>query len=208
MEIESHKKQLMFKKNVVVPTPSIDEVQSYLNLWDSLENYTLQENALNKLFLEVYPTNSEIEDILIKVASLNDFYSTNIYSPFKMAKHILELKIDDRLRAGDFTLINDIAALETKPGKIVSMYSFASKYCSHHFPEVYPIYDSYVDDILKYFRNKDEFFDFDNLDLKDYSKFRDIILQFQKFYRIEEFNIKNIDRYLWQVGKKHFPHTY
>jgi len=208
MDNEYQKKSRVFKNGVKVPTPSVEEVQSYLDLWDKLENYTLQENALNKLFLTVYPTNTEINDILIKVASLNDFYSTNIFSPFKMAKHILELKIDDRLRAGDLTLINDIALLETKAGKTVSMYSFASKYCSHHFPDVYPIYDSYVDDILRHFKYVDRFYEFDKADLKDYPKFLNVILQFQKYYKIEKFNIKKIDRYLWQVGKKHFPRTY
>ena len=31
-------------------------------------------------------------------------------------------------------------------GKKKNLYSFASKYCSHHNPEAYPIYDSYVDE--------------------------------------------------------------
>ena len=35
---------------IIIPTPSIDEVEKYLKKWDSLENYVLQENSLNKLF--------------------------------------------------------------------------------------------------------------------------------------------------------------
>ena len=84
-------------------------VIKYLNKWDSLENYVLQENALDKLFFKVYPSNTDIHDILIKCSSLNDFYSTNIFSIFPVAKHILNLNIDDRLKQGDTTLVNDIA---------------------------------------------------------------------------------------------------
>ena len=32
-----------------IPTPCKNEVEKYLKKWDSLENYVLQENALNKL---------------------------------------------------------------------------------------------------------------------------------------------------------------
>jgi len=208
MEIEKQKKIRVYKKNIEVPTPTNEEVQKYLRHWDSLDNYRLQEDALNKLFFNVYPKNVEIEDILIKVAALNDFYSTNIYYPFNMAQHILELNIDDRMRVGDLSLVNDIATLETKPGKVVNLYSFASKYCSHHYPEIYPIYDRYVEDILKHFRDNDSFYNFGNSDLKDYSKFKNIILNFQNHYEIRDYNIKFMDRYLWQVGKEYFPRSY
>lgn len=208
MDTEIVKKRKIYKREIEVPTPSKDEVLKYLQSWDNLENYTLQENALNKLFLTTYPNNVDINDILIKVASLNDFYSTNILSPFKMAKHILELNIDSRLSTGDLSLVNDIATLEVRPGKIVQMYSFASKYCSHHYPDIYPIYDSYVEYILKYFKSKDAFSTFKNSDLKNFSEFKKVIIQFQEYYKIEEFSVKNIDRYLWQLGKHYFPRNY
>ena len=62
-----------------IPKPSKEEVEKYLKLWDSLENYVLQENSLNKLFYKTYPKNTDIDDILIKASSLNDFYSTNSF---------------------------------------------------------------------------------------------------------------------------------
>ena len=34
----------------VIPTPSVEEVEFYLKQWDALENYHLQEDALDKLF--------------------------------------------------------------------------------------------------------------------------------------------------------------
>ena len=45
-------------------------------------------------FFDLIPENKQIEDILIKCSTLNDFYSTNIFSIFPVAKHILQLDID------------------------------------------------------------------------------------------------------------------
>lgn len=190
-----------------IPKPSKREVEKYLNRWDSLENYVLQENALDKLFFEVYPNNTDISDILIKCSSLNDFYSTNIFSIFPVAKHILELNIDERLRGGDTSLVNDIANV-TINNKNKYFYSFATKYCSHHFPTEFPIYDSFVEKCLLYFGKKDSFEVFNSTELKDYSRFKEILVKFKRFYNIDEFNLKDIDRYLWQLGKDYFPKKY
>lgn len=191
----------------VIPKPNKKEVIKYLNLWDSLENYVLQESSLDKLFLKTYPENKDINDILIKASSLNDFYSTNIFSIFPVAKHILELNIDERLQNGDELLVNDITKI-TINGKQKNFYSFATKYCSHHDPILFPIYDSYVEKILVYFKKQDKFYNFKREDLKDYSKFKNILIEFKKFYEIDEYNLKDIDRYLWQLGKEYFPKKY
>lgn len=53
--------------------PTTEEVKKYLKLWDSLENYVMQEDALDKLFFETYPYNSSISEILVKASTLNDF---------------------------------------------------------------------------------------------------------------------------------------
>lgn len=89
-----------------------------------------------------------------------------------------------------------------------NFYSFASKYCSHHNPLEYPIYDSYVDEVLRYFRNNDEFSDFQDGDLKDYAKFKSILNDFRTFYGLDQYNLKQIDQYVWQLGKDYFPKNY
>ncbi len=190
-----------------VPRPCKDEVKRYLSQWKTLENYTLQESALDKLFLRTYPKNTDIDEVLIKVSALNDFYSTHIFSPFQVAKHILELQIDGKLQAGDVTLVNDLAKVKIN-GTTKNFYSFATKYCSHHFPADFPIYDSYVDHVLRYFRDVDSFFHFSNADLKNYSDFKNILLQLRSFYNLEPYNLKDIDKYLWQLGKEVFPKKY
>ena len=75
-------------------------------------------------------------------------------------------------------------------------------------PNVFPIYDSYVEKILKYFKQKDKFYHFKNEDLKTYHKFRKILDAFQKFYGLEKYSKKDLDRYLWQLGKRYFPNNY
>ena len=190
-----------------IPNPSKDEVKKYLQKWDSLDNYVLQDSSLDKLFLKTYPNNTDINDILIKASSLNDFYSTNIFSIFSVAKHILELNIDERLKAGDETLVNDIAKIIIN-NKNKNFYSFASKYCSHHYPTEYPIYDNYVEKVLLYFKKRDKFDDFTKEDLKNYKTFKKILITFKNFYKIDEYDLKEIDKYIWQLGKEYFPKKY
>jgi hypothetical protein len=189
-------------------TPCVEEIIKYLKKWDSLESYTLQENALEKLFNRTYPKNTDIEDVIIKVSTLNDFYSTNIFSPFTVAKHIVALNIDERLEKKDDTLVNDIAKVKMDNGNIINFYSFATKYCSHHKPYEYPIYDSYVDKILRHFRDKDSFYDFKTAKLKEFTSFKEILINFRSYYGLEDYSLKDIDRYLWQLGKEKFPNKY
>ena len=204
MQINYDRKQ---KSDIVISKPSGIEVEKYLKTWKNLKNYQLQEDALDKLFFELLPSNEEISDILLKVATSNDFYSTNIFSVYPVAEHILSLKIDERLRQGDVTLVNEIQNV-TINGVTRKFYSFSTKYCSHHNPNEYPIYDSYVEKVLKYFRKTDKFSKFKNADLKDYQKFKNIIIAFIEYYDLEEFNLKEIDQYLWQLGKEYFPNKY
>lgn len=204
------KKEYNIKKNEIgtISRPCEEEVEKYLLEWEKLDNYVIQEMALDKLFHQIYPKNTNIEEILVKVATLNDFYSTNIFSGYKVAKHILSLNIDKRLECVDETLVNDIATLVLNEEKIKNFYSFATKFCSHHKPYNYAIYDSYVDKVLRYFRDVDGFADFKDIDLKEYSKFIKIIRQFQNYYSLEKYNLKMLDRYLWMLGKEKFPKKY
>lgn len=187
--------------------PSVIEVDKYLDSWNSLENYALQENSLYKLFHKTYLLNNDIDDILIKVCSLNDFYSTNIYSPFLVAKHILNLNIDERLSSGDLSVVDAISRININ-NKEIRFYSFATKYCSHHQPDKYPIYDSYVGKLLNYFNKVDKFYGQKKLNLRDYEVFYSVIKKFSSFYGLNKYTVKQIDKYLWQAGKKYFPKNY
>ena len=190
-----------------IPEPSVEQVLYWLKSWDELEDYVAQEDAIDKLFKGEFSSNSSLQNILIKCSVLNDFYSTNIFKIYPVAKHILKLNIDERLKAGDPTLVDDIAHININY-KEKNFYSFASKYCSHHNELEFPIYDSYVHKVLKYFKKVDKFFEFNEADLKIYPKYKNILIEFRKFYHLERFNLKELDKYLWQFGKRYFPKTY
>lgn len=190
------------KSDILTPHP--DLLSQYLAKWEQLENYRLQEASLGILFHEMCPENVKIEHVLLKVSALNDFYSTNIFDTYSVAKHILEKNIDMRLEANDYTLVNDIAEISIK-GKTKNFYSFASKYCSHHKPTIYPIFDSYVEKMLLYYKSIDDFSIFAKPDLKEYELFIEIIKTFQNFYKLNKFSLREIDIFLWLAGKEWFP---
>lgn len=190
-----------------IPAPCAEQVEHYLAKWKTLPNYTAQEDSLNKLFWQLYPHNDDINNVLAKTAILNDFYSTNIFSTYTVAKHIVDLDIDDRLAAGDLTVVNDIAKVEIN-GSQKNLYSFATKYCSHHNDKIYPIFDRYVERVLLYFRDKDGFFDFKKPDLKNCIKLCEIIKAFQAFYNLKSYTLKEMDKYMWLLGKEYMPNSY
>ena len=186
--------------------PSVDEVKRYIDKWNGLENYVNQEKALDMLFREKCRYNTDIRDVLIKCSALNDFYSTNIFDVHSVAKHIWKLNIDKRLADGDLSLVKDISEVMVgNPPQKRSFYSFATKFCSHHQPEKYAIYDSYVEKLLMDFKKRgDEFSAFKLSDLKEYDCYMKVIRDFQNYYGLEQFTVKQIDQYLWQLGKEYF----
>lgn len=198
------------KKQLRPEKPTSELITEYLRRWENwekLENYRLQEESLRLLFKELCPENQTIEHILLKVSVLNDFYSTNIFDTYTVAKHILSHDIDIHLHNRNYEIVNIIAAT-TINGKAKNFYSFASKYCSHHNPETFPIYDSFVDKMLQHYRRSDQFCSFEQGDLKNYSKFIEIIWKFKGFYELEEFSLRQIDIFLWLAGKEFFPKSY
>jgi len=88
--------------------------------------------------------------------------------------------------------------------KLETFIHLSTKYCSRHKPADYPIYDSYVDSVLRYFRDVDGFYEFKSQDLKDYPLFRRIVSEFRDFYGLGEYDFKKIDMYLRRLGKEKF----
>ena len=183
--------------------PSIKDVEWFLKYWNELPSYSNQEHALDKLFMQLCPKNTSIEDILIKCSALNDFYSTNIFDIHTVAQHILSLHVDERLEKGDRSLVNDIAHVEVN-GKGHFFYSFATKYCSHHKPECYAIYDNYVEKVLLSINEREHYANFKRECLKDYETYMSVIRAFQQRFGLMQYNIKQLDQYLWQLGKWYF----
>ncbi len=197
--------------------PSVEEMKKYHSYWNSDNNgeYKEHEKALNWLFIDNPETkgNTDMKAVIIKCSVLNDFYATNIFKVFPVAKKILSIKdIDDRLKRGDYSLVNEIAKVEdektdeTKETKVRFNYSFATKYCSHHQPKLFPIYDRYVADVLCALKKQyPNVFSFKKREeLKRYEMFVKAIDEVKANFGLENYNYKDMDRYLWLLGKEYF----
>jgi hypothetical protein len=81
-------------------------------------------------------------------------------------------------------------------------YSFATKFCSWHSPAVYPIYDSYANECLWAYQNRDRFSNFQRQDLYYYEKYAAVVSVFRSFYRLDSFTFKRLDHFLWHIGEE------
>lgn len=175
------------------PTPEL--VMEYVQRFER-EDYGITEKALTELF-QTFPRNTQLEEVLVKVAALNDLYNTNIYAVYDVAKHIWRLDIDSKLEQHSLDVVEKIAVVMVKE-KQRRNYSFATKYCSFHVPEVYPIYDGYVDRMLWAYRKRDGFAEFKRSELWDsYLRYVKVIEQFRSYYGLGRFSLREIDRFLW-----------
>lgn len=164
------------------------------------------EETMEKLFQVLIPENKNIHDVLIKCSTLNCLANTVIYEVQYVAERILKLNIDDRLKQGDLSLVDDIAYKVKDANNQVSRsyYSFASKYCSYHQPDKFSIYDRYVDIVLWELKNMYHYSDFKHDDLKEYQGYMNALEDFRNYFGFPEkdFSKKALDKYLWLFGKE------
>lgn len=182
--------------------PNANGVKSACQQFDR-ENEVV-ENALADLFAK-YPANSDPSHVLLKVVALNSLYSTRILAVLKLAAHICEqgAKLDAALAAGLPEAVDTVASV-TIGGKEFTFYSFATKYCNWHKPDLYPIYDSRVEKYL-WFLKKREVFRSDTFnsceDLWSYPTFCDVMTAFRDEFGLGSFSFKQIDKFLWSQGQ-------
>lgn len=193
------------KKQPTFPIPTKLIVERYLTASNNDERFTISENALTSL-LSNYSTNNDINSIILKTTAINSLYSTNIYSVIEMAQHILRIEFDSKIKKMSTSIVDDIASghgiVNSKNGKEFRFYSFATKYCSWHCQTEYPIFDTYIEFVLKNYNHKNVYTSDNNF--KDYNNFKNTILLFRKKHSLEEFSLKQIDKFLWQLGKDYF----
>lgn len=160
--------------------------------------------------LRAFPGNTVTADILLKVVVINQIYSTGILAVQPVAERIQAASIDAALQAGDPDVVHRIDRLQfvTAGGKAIdrSIYSFATKYCAHHQPRHYPIYDGIISTKLLAYQKQDGFTrPFSDADLRDYTTFKEVVLQFRAHYGLSAFSLRDIDQFLWVLGKGQLP---
>ncbi|MBE2184927.1 MAG: hypothetical protein IAE89_15970 [Anaerolineae bacterium] len=184
-----------------VPTPEIvDRYNEQFNTSD----VGLSDRSLELLFSQ-FPGNVEPEHVLLKVMALNATYNTRVLDIHlvKVAIAICKTSIDEKLALGSPELVNDILFAFKSVG-IKRYYSFVTKYCSWHQPEKYPIYDSYVDDLLWQYKNAYRFTAFRRYALADYIQFKSVIEAFRNIYALTGYSYKQLDKFLWGYGKEYY----
>jgi hypothetical protein len=137
-----------------------------------------------------------VEDVLIKVVLLNSLYNTHVFAVMPMARHIRDLGIDEDLAAGSPELVDRIAKL-TMLGKTRRHYSFATKYCSWHRPDEYPIYDSLVAKLLWAYRREHRFAQFSRRHLQEYPKHKEVVAAFRRHFGLAQVSFRQLDKFLW-----------
>ena len=179
-------------------TPSAELVNEACERFDR-ENEVV-EKALADLFAQ-YPANTNPSHVLLKVVALNTLYSTRILAVLKVARHIHELgeKLDAALEAGSAEAVDWIANINIEE-KNLYYYSFATKYCNWHKPDLYPLYELRVEKYL-WFVKKQAVFNSDSLngheDLWSYSTFCKVMAAFREEFGLGSYNYKQIDKFLW-----------
>lgn len=173
-------------------------IQEGLEKWYSNQSLSLYAASLEKLFQETYLLNNCIDEVTIKVTAINSLYKTRIMSVDYLINHIINLNIDTKLAIGDSKIVNQMAQIEIN-GKKYNFYSFATKYACEVEPYQYPFYDNYVSRALNDLQEKFNFTSkFTQTDLRDYTKYKNIVYDFREFFQLHNFSMQDICRYLWQ----------
>ncbi|MGM9872964.1 MAG: hypothetical protein ACI30X_05865 [Muribaculaceae bacterium] len=166
-----------------------------------------RDRILERLFRA--SSNSDFDAVYLKCTVLNDFYSTRIPSDelAKIAKKIVKnhAQIDAWLAAGADDIIEAICSYGSR-----SNYSFATKYANWHNHLDFPIYDSFVHELLCCLRQcaMPDLFP-SNKSLKKYGCLRAVLKKVVDQYNltfckdangIDMINYKLLDKFLWALS--------
>ena len=189
------------------------EANRYINQFYSNSINGPHDTALTLLYKNSQPftPNNRFETVLLKVSTLNDFFSTVIFDTFTVSKHISAIPdLDRRLAGGDLSVVEDIRhvihTLSNGTSKMRDYYSFATKFCNWHNGDAFPIYDSYVAAVLNALKiNNKGLFKFKKAeDLKNYADLKDALDTVRNGFGLQSLNYTQLDRYLWELGKTYF----
>lgn len=175
--------------------PNLETVLAEGKVFDDEDGLT--EHALKKL-RDAFPFNTDPSQVLIKIIALNRLYSARVRDKDQedLARHIVKQNLDLIMEQG----AQDAVRLIWDSPCSQQYYSFATKFCSWHNPEAYPIFDRNVVEALWAYRMRDDFAIFTKNDLYDYEKLIATENTFRAKYGLESLGFKALDKFLWRVG--------
>lgn len=135
--------------DILITNEVIEEAHQRVKKTD---NYGKEDDLITDAFRK-FPFNTELAVVAMKIGLIDITNSTNIsrykskISAVELAECIISIKdIDERIKAGDPEVVNEIAKSNGK----INLFSFATKYCCYHNKNVYEKDDySILDTILK-----------------------------------------------------------
>jgi hypothetical protein len=177
------------------PRGTIDDEISAFN---ADRETSLAESTIQQL-ISTYPANHTIEHVLVKVITITTLYHARVLDIDlqPLSCYIASLALDAKLKEGD---PEAVTLIWNSTGTKRRYFSFATKFCSWHNQGAYAIYDMNVWTALAAYRAKNERFTFRNTQCDDYPGFLAVVKSFQKVYGLEDYSLKDIDKFLWGVG--------
>lgn len=174
-------------------------LKRYLEIFSDQEMY-FTSDIRNLEFFEKNPTNTTAVDIRLKIGSVDATELTSENLTEDMVRHILRLTIDDRIKKGDLSLVEDIATLQAN-GKKYHVLHFASLYCNLHHPEIFPIYS---EEHFAFYRNYIEHFNLsiDPAQLTSYLTFCQALNDLVKRLNLSgKMNYLQLRKFAWLYGE-------
>jgi hypothetical protein len=178
------------KTELAVPL-SITQIEAAQKIHQRLSQWKDTDDALLAL-RDLFPE-FDIKATLLKVATVNQLYGTNVYAVDRMARHIIEV-LNTRDNFEDIDIIEELAALPRR-----KHISFASKF-AHFFinSQRFPIYDSASISMIKFHLGRGEWIK------NNASEYQDFL---QNFDALRErarpalsCDCEALDHYLWLTG--------
>lgn len=181
---------------------------SCAELFESNERFVREDRIIADI-LGKFVGNSNLDSVLVKTVIINSLYATAIRNTTAMAKHIAGLRIDEKLKTGDVTIVQDIrqghGLHHPISGKELDLYSFATKYAALHRPRAFPLFDNLVMRFLTALNKTLSFHDrFTQLQLRDFNKYKSVIDSLITFTQLEGFKYKKFDQGIWVISKYHY----
>jgi hypothetical protein len=199
----------------MIPASMLPNEENVSRACKQFDDDPFPDEALKVLFTQ-YPRNDNYSHVLLKVVSLNRLYNAGILNPYPVAHHIHDhaQEIDSDLSGGSPEVVDIITPVQINAtGKVRHFWSFATKYCSWHRLESYPIWDAHVARYLRSLKGSDftrpnkwtdypQFVDHgwrpDNW--THYREFAVLMSRFRDFYTLRSFTFKEIDKFLFLSG--------
>ncbi len=202
-----------------------DYVLRYIGKFD-VEQKLVEESITRIINIDRF--NTDLQSVFTKVALLNSLYGTfllvnDLSEEMKerwqdkkrpvtigeVSRHIVSIakteELDDLIIQGAPEAVDMICKYCGDSER--SIYSFATKYCSWHNQEAYPIADKYSKGVLyQFIIPLDGELD-NSTSIKErmlcYRDFCNIVENFKHKYGLTDFSAKDMDKFLWMYGKEY-----